>query len=200
MPPRRNQAVPQGHQVLHREVPRRASSLRPRPARAERRPRRRKASEYSKQLREKQKIKRIYGVSEQQFRNTFEGVTREPGITGTTCSPPSRAVSTTSCIAWASRSSRKAARQLIRAPSRRDQRPAASTSRATTWCRAKKCGLRGKPREGVGQGGSGKRPRGRRSRGSRSMRQGGRPRHGAPDARDIPIAAQEQLVVELYSK
>ena len=34
--------------------------------------RRRKASEYSKQLREKQKIKRIYGVSEKQFRNTFE--------------------------------------------------------------------------------------------------------------------------------
>ena len=34
--------------------------------------RRRKASEYSKQLREKQKIKRIYGISEQQFRNTFE--------------------------------------------------------------------------------------------------------------------------------
>ena len=36
--------------------------------------RRRKASEYAKQLREKQKIKRIYGVSEQQFRNTFERV------------------------------------------------------------------------------------------------------------------------------
>ncbi len=34
--------------------------------------RRRKASEYSKQLREKQKIKRMYGLSEQQFRNTFE--------------------------------------------------------------------------------------------------------------------------------
>jgi len=32
----------------------------------------RKASEYSKQLREKQKVKRIYGLSEQQFRNTFE--------------------------------------------------------------------------------------------------------------------------------
>ena len=30
--------------------------------------RRRKSSEYSKQLREKQKIKRIYGMSEQQFR------------------------------------------------------------------------------------------------------------------------------------
>src|SRR4030095_4953847 len=44
--------------------------------------RRRKSSEYSKQLREKQKIKRIYGVSEKQFRNTFEKVTTLPGITG----------------------------------------------------------------------------------------------------------------------
>src|SRR5919106_3087640 len=44
--------------------------------------RRRKSSEYSKQLREKQKIKRIYGVSEQQFRNTFEKVSTQPGITG----------------------------------------------------------------------------------------------------------------------
>ena len=44
--------------------------------------RRRKASEYAKQLREKQKVKRIYGVSERQFRNTFERVTKLPGVTG----------------------------------------------------------------------------------------------------------------------
>src|SRR5947207_13253763 len=44
--------------------------------------RRRKMSEYSKQLREKQKIKRIYGVSERQFRNTFERVAPLPGSTG----------------------------------------------------------------------------------------------------------------------
>src|SRR2546430_711566 len=44
--------------------------------------RRRKSSEYSKQLREKQKIKRIYGVSEAQFHNTFQRVTTLPGITG----------------------------------------------------------------------------------------------------------------------
>src|SRR5260221_249283 len=43
----------------------------------------RKASEYAKQLREKQKVKRIYGLSERQFRNTFEDVTREPGVKGT---------------------------------------------------------------------------------------------------------------------
>src|SRR5687767_15974661 len=44
--------------------------------------RRKKMSEYAKQLREKQKIKRIYGISEKQFRNTFERVATTPGITG----------------------------------------------------------------------------------------------------------------------
>ena len=44
--------------------------------------RRRKASEYAKQLREKQKVKRIYGLSERQFRNVFDRVLKEPGITG----------------------------------------------------------------------------------------------------------------------
>ena len=44
--------------------------------------RRRKASEYAKQLREKQKVKRIYGLSERQFRNVFEHVAHEPGVTG----------------------------------------------------------------------------------------------------------------------
>src|SRR3954464_12768072 len=44
--------------------------------------RRRKASEYAKQLREKQKIKRIYGLSEKQFRNTFTRVSSLPGVTG----------------------------------------------------------------------------------------------------------------------
>jgi len=43
----------------------------------------RKMSEYAKQLREKQKVKRIYGLSERQFRNTFELATRAPGVKGT---------------------------------------------------------------------------------------------------------------------
>ncbi|GAB1443065.1 30S ribosomal protein S4 [Ignavibacteriales bacterium] len=42
-----------------------------------------KVSEYGIQLREKQKIKRIYGVLETQFRNLFEKATRQKGITGT---------------------------------------------------------------------------------------------------------------------
>jgi small subunit ribosomal protein S4 len=44
--------------------------------------RRQKISEYGVQLREKQKIKRIYGLFEKQFRNLFEKANRQKGITG----------------------------------------------------------------------------------------------------------------------
>jgi len=44
--------------------------------------RRGKASEYSIRLREKQKVKRYYGVFERQFRKYFEMASRRPGNTG----------------------------------------------------------------------------------------------------------------------
>ena len=43
-----------------------------------------KFSEYSIQLREKQKVKRIYGLLEKQFRRTFAEANRTKGITGET--------------------------------------------------------------------------------------------------------------------
>ena len=46
--------------------------------------RRRKLSNYGSQLREKQKVKRIYGVLEDQFRRYFETAERTRGITGVT--------------------------------------------------------------------------------------------------------------------
>ena len=45
--------------------------------------RRSKYSDYGIQLREKQKVKRIYGLLEKQFRNTFDQADRQKGITGT---------------------------------------------------------------------------------------------------------------------
>src|SRR5689334_25132068 len=71
-------------------------------------------SEYSKQLREKQKIKRIYGVSERQFRNAFERVAPLPGITGHNllAALESRLDNVVYRMGFAG--SRKAARQLIR--------------------------------------------------------------------------------------
>ena len=44
--------------------------------------RRRKQSEYATQLREKQKVKRIYGVLESQFENYFTKSSTTPGVTG----------------------------------------------------------------------------------------------------------------------
>jgi small subunit ribosomal protein S4 len=43
---------------------------------------RRKASDYSVQLREKQRARRIYGVLEGQFRRYFNDAARRPGMTG----------------------------------------------------------------------------------------------------------------------
>jgi small subunit ribosomal protein S4 len=42
-----------------------------------------KISDYGVQLREKQKVKRIYGVLEKQFRKYYERAERQKGITGT---------------------------------------------------------------------------------------------------------------------
>ncbi|NTU69501.1 30S ribosomal protein S4 [bacterium] len=42
----------------------------------------RRPSEYGQQLREKQKVKRIYGVLEKQFRTYFEKAAKQDGVTG----------------------------------------------------------------------------------------------------------------------
>jgi small subunit ribosomal protein S4 len=44
--------------------------------------RRRKASDYGEQLREKQKVKRLYGIAERQFRGYYYKANRMKGITG----------------------------------------------------------------------------------------------------------------------
>jgi small subunit ribosomal protein S4 len=44
--------------------------------------RRRKVGEYGLQLREKQKVRRIYGVLERQFRKTYAEASRSKGVTG----------------------------------------------------------------------------------------------------------------------
>ena len=42
----------------------------------------RKMSDYGTQLREKQKLRRVYGVLERQFRHYFDRATRQEGVTG----------------------------------------------------------------------------------------------------------------------
>ena len=163
--------------------------------------RRRKTSEYAKQLREKQKVKRIYAVSERQFRNTFERVNKMPGITGHNllAALESRLDNIVYRMGFAS--SRKAARQLIR---HRHVEVNAKSVDIPSYLVSPGEEIRVRPKS--------------REQASvlASMDQASR---GAPLAwiavdrdtfsgrmlerparENIPIAAQEQLIVELYSK
>ena len=76
--------------------------------------RRRKQSDYAVQLREKQKVKRIYGLHERQFRNAFERAVNVPGITGENLlvTLESRLDNVVFRMGFAQ--SRSAARQLVR--------------------------------------------------------------------------------------
>ena len=78
------------------------------------RTRRFKKSEYGLQLREKQKVKRIYSVLEKQFRNYFHKAERERGITGENLLKllERRLDNVVYRLGFAS--SRKTARQLVR--------------------------------------------------------------------------------------
>jgi small subunit ribosomal protein S4 len=163
--------------------------------------RRRKSSEYSKQLREKQKVKRIYGVSEQQFRNTFERVAKLPGITGHNllAALESRLDNIVYRMGFAS--SRKAARQLIRhrhvevnqknvdVPSYlvkpgEEVRVRMKSREQASILMAMDQSSRGAPLSWIAV-----------DRDTFSGRMLERPAR-----ENIPIAAQEQLIVELYSK
>ena len=161
----------------------------------------RKASEYSKQLREKQKVKRIYGLSERQFRNVFERVLREPGVTGEALliALESRLDNMVYRMGFAA--SRRAARQLVRhrhilvnsrpvdVPSFRvrpgDEVRVSDASRDLVPVRAslEQFG-RTQPVSWISVDAE-------KAVGKMTER---------PTRDAIPIAAQEQLIVELYSK
>jgi small subunit ribosomal protein S4 len=75
--------------------------------------RRPKVSEYGVQLREKQKIRRMYGLMEDQFRNYFEKALRQPGRTGETLVKMLESRFDSVVYRMGLASSRAAARQLI---------------------------------------------------------------------------------------
>ena len=163
--------------------------------------RRRKSSEYAKQLREKQKIKRIYGLSEQQFRNTFEKVTTLPGITGHNLLAALESRLDNMVYRMGFAASRKAARQLIRHRHVEvNQKTVDIPSFGVTP--GQEIRVRTKSREMVSvQSAMDQSSRGaplswlavdRETFSGRMLERPSRP--------NIPIAAQEQLVVELYSK
>jgi small subunit ribosomal protein S4 len=76
--------------------------------------RRRKSSDYAQQLREKQKVKRIYGVSEKYFKNLFEDAAQQQGVTGENLLVGLESRLDNIVYRLGFGSSRKAARQLVR--------------------------------------------------------------------------------------
>lgn len=75
---------------------------------------RKKVSNYGLQLREKQKVKRIYGVLETQFRNSYERAEKMPGITGENLLTLLERRLDNVVYRMGLASSRKEARQLVR--------------------------------------------------------------------------------------
>ena len=75
---------------------------------------RKKVSNYGLQLREKQKVKRIYGVLETQFRNLYEKAEKMPGITGENLLSLLERRFDNTVYRMGLASSRKEARQLVR--------------------------------------------------------------------------------------
>jgi small subunit ribosomal protein S4 len=163
--------------------------------------RRRKVSEYAKQLREKQKIKRIYGVSERQFRNTFEKVSTLPGVTGHNLLAALESRLDNMIYRMGFAASRKAARQLIR--HRHIEVNGKSVDVPSFLVEpGQEIRMRQKSRElvivkeSLDVAARGAAPAWLAvDKDTFSGRMLERPQRAA-----IPIAAQEQLVVELYSK
>jgi len=75
---------------------------------------RRKVSEYGLQLREKQKVRRVYGILERQFRNYFADAERKKGITGETLLQLLECRLDNIVYRLGFAPSRKSARQLVR--------------------------------------------------------------------------------------
>lgn len=163
--------------------------------------RRRKSSDYAQQLREKQKVKRIYGVGERYFRALFHRSARHAGVTGENLliGLERRLDNVVYRLGFAA--SRKQARQLVRhrhvevngravdVPSYQvdvgDEVRVKEASRDLVPVQAS---LESKTRpETVGWLAA--------DDGTRTGRMLERPGRA-----DIPLAVQEQLIVELYSK
>ena len=161
----------------------------------------RKMSEYAKQLREKQMVKRIYGLSERQFRNTFEHATTQPGVKGTNLLVALETRLDNVVYRMSFASSRRAARQLVRhghvqvngnrvdIPSFRvapgmEVRVAPEARELVPVKVALESASRGAPMTWLSVD-SGK------AAGRLTM---------LPTREAIPLNAQEQLIVELYSK
>lgn len=163
--------------------------------------RKRKQSEYARQLREKQKVKRIYGLTERQFKNLFDRVRKQPGVTGENLLIALETRLDNLVFRMGFAPSRRAARQLVRhrhievngrtvdIPSYGvrpgDEVRVAPESRELAVVQASLAALsRAAPVPWISVDSA-------KAAGKLLER---------PSRDAIPIAAQEQLIVELYSK
>src|ERR1043166_6805029 len=161
----------------------------------------RKMSEYARQLREKQKVKRIYGLSESQFRSTYERATTRPGVKGTNLLVALETRLDNIVYRMSFATSRRAARQLVRhghvqvngakvnVPSYRvvagqEVRVAPESRDLVPRKGALESAARGAPMSWLSVDSS-------KAAGRVTM---------LPTRDSIPLNAQEQLIVELYSK
>ena len=163
--------------------------------------RRRKQSDYAVQLREKQKVKRMYGLHEKQFRNLFAYAAGRPGVTGENLIVALESRLDNVVFRLGLTANRRQARQLVRhrhvqvngtvvnIPSYRvaagDEIALREGSRDLDVVAAS-LGARSRPQllDWLALD--------EKKRVGRLVRE---PKRG-----DIPLAAQEQLIVELYSK
>ncbi len=163
--------------------------------------RRRRQSEYALQLREKQKVKRIYGVGERYFRNLFGQAARLQGLTGENLLVLLESRLDNIVYRMGLASSRKQARQLVR---HRHVRVNGRVVNVPSYkvdpgdeIRIKEKSADLVPVQGALE--SKTRPDTVRwlavDDGTRTGRMLERPGRD-----DIPLAVQEQLIVELYSK
>jgi small subunit ribosomal protein S4 len=178
-----------------------AIEKRPYPPGQHGRGRRRKVSEYGLQMREKQKLRRIYGVLERPFRNYFAEAARRKGVTGTNLLQQLECRLDNIVYRMGFAPSRDMARQLVthrhfqvngrivdiasfqvssgdmislREKSRKNVNIAESMKNATARGRVPYVGFDEQKFEG-------------------SL-------SSVPERTDIPVNVQEQLIVELYSK
>ncbi len=163
--------------------------------------RRRKQSDYAVQLREKQKVKRMYGMGEKQFRTLFRHAAKRDGVTGANLliSLESRLDNVIFRLGFAA--SRSQARQIVR--HRHVEVNGVTVDVPSYQVRSgDEVAMRAKSSDlALVQGSLESRTRPQlvewlvldeKAKVGRMTRQ--------PTRQDIPIAVTEQLIVELYSK
>jgi len=165
------------------------------------RARRRRMSDYAVQLREKQKVRRIYGLLEGQFRNLYKRASQERGVTGENLivALETRLDNIVYRLGFAP--SRKAARQLVRhrhiAVDGRTVDIPSFVVEAGMEVSVKPASRKLPVVQEAAEAMSGNGMLGWLSADHKNLT--GRMVE-KPTRADIPLAVQEQLIVELYSK